>query len=83
MKLGFSQQTYRETHTADYITDYQARAMKTRVRKSDGSVELVHTNDATVSQRPLIAIIENFQTKDGDVKVPKVLTKYLGGRELI
>jgi len=79
-----SQQAYRETHTADYITDYQARAMKTRVRKSDGSVELVHTNDATAfSQRPLIAIIENFQTKDGDVKVPKVLTKYLGGRELI
>ncbi len=79
-----SQQAYRETHTADYITDYQARAMKTRVRKSDGSVELVHTNDATVfSQRPLIAIIENLQTKDGDVKVPKVLNKYLGGRELI
>ncbi|MCA9313591.1 serine--tRNA ligase, partial [Candidatus Saccharibacteria bacterium] len=35
-----SQQTYRETHTADYITDYQARAMKTRVRRADGSVEL-------------------------------------------
>lgn len=79
-----SQQTYRETHTADYITDYQARAMKTRVRRSDGSIELVHTNDATAfSQRPLIAIIENYQTKDGDVKVPKVLRKYLGERALI
>lgn len=77
-----SQKTYRETHTADYITDYQARAMKTRLRRKDGSVELVHTNDATVfSQRPLIAIIENYQTADGNVGVPEVLKPYLGIRE--
>jgi seryl-tRNA synthetase len=79
-----SQETYRETHTADYITDYQARAMKTRVRKADGSIELVHTNDATAfSQRPLIAIIENFQQEDGSVKVPKVLQPFMGGKEVI
>ncbi len=79
-----SQNTYRETHTADYMTDYQARAMKTRVRRSDGSIELVHTNDATVfAQRPLIGIIENYQTKDGDVMVPEVLREYLGGRSKI
>lgn len=77
-----SQNTYRETHTADYIGDYQTRAMKTRVRRKDGSVELAHTNDATAfSQRPLIGIIENYQTKDGDVRVPEVLKPYLGGRE--
>ncbi len=75
---------YRETHTADYITDYQARPMKTRVRRADGTVELVHTNDATAfSERPLIAIIENFQTADGDVIVPEVLRPYMGGREKI
>ncbi len=74
---------YRETHTADYITDYQARPMKTRVRRGD-KIELVHTNDATVfSERPLIAIVENNQTKEGDVKVPKVLQPYMGGREII
>jgi len=79
-----SQQTYRETHTADYIGDYQARAMKTRVRKPDGSIELAHTNDATVfSQRPLIAIIENYQTGEGDVIVPDVLIPYMGGKERI
>lgn len=79
-----SQQTYRETHTADYITDYQARAMKTRVRREDGEIELVYTNDATVfSQRPLIAIIENYQTAEGNVRVPKVLQKYLNGRSEI
>lgn len=76
------QNKYRETHTADYITDYQARRMQTRVRRKDGSIELVHTNDATVfSMRPLIAIIENYQNEDGTITVPEVLRAYLGGRE--
>lgn len=79
-----AQKQYRETHTADYITDYQARPMKTRLRRSNGEVELVHTNDATVfSERPLIAIIENYQTSDGDVRVPEVLKPYLNGKEII
>lgn len=79
-----SQDTYRETHTADYIGDYQTRAMKTRLRRKDGTVELAHTNDATAfSQRPLIGIIENFQTANGDVVIPEVLRPYMGGREAI
>ena len=78
------QNRYRETHTADYITDYQARRMQTRVRRKDGTIQLVHNNDATAfSQRPLIAIIENNQTKDGDVVVPEVLRSYMGGRDKI
>ncbi len=78
------QNKYRETHTADYITDYQARSMHTKVRLENGKSEPAHTNDATVfSERPLIAIIENFQDKDGNVKIPKVLQKYMGGREEI
>lgn len=75
------QDKYRETHTADYMTDYQARRLNTRVRRNSGTVELVHINDATgVSQRPMIAIIENYQTSDGHVKIPTVLQSYLGGR---
>jgi seryl-tRNA synthetase len=55
--------------------------MKTRVRRKNGDVELAHTNDATVfSERPLIAIVENYQTKDGNVRVPDVLVPYLGGK---
>ena len=78
------QNEYRETHTADYITDYQARPMKTRVRRDNGDVEFVHTNDATVfSERPLVAILENFQTAEGKVIVPEVLRSYMGGRETI
>lgn len=79
-----SQNTYRETHTADYITNYQTRRMNTRVKLANGQVEYAHTNDATAfSQRPLIAILENFQTSQGDVRVPKVLQPYLNGREII
>lgn len=78
------QGAYRETHTADYITDYQTRPMKTRVRRSDGIAEFAHTNDATVfSERPLIAIIENFQQADNSVRIPEVLRPYLGGREVL
>ena len=75
---------YRETHTADYMTDYQARRLQTRVRTANGT-ELVHTNDATalpLSRGP-IAIIENYQTADGDVIVPEVLRPYMGGKAQI
>lgn len=78
-----SQQTYRETHTADYMTDYQARRLGTKLRRHDGTTELIHTNDATalaLSRGP-IAIIENHQTSDGLVVVPQVLQPYLSGKE--
>lgn len=76
------QNKYRETHTADLITDYQTRRMNTRTKRADGSIVLAHTNDATaLSQRPIIAILENNQTAEGDVVVPEVLRPYLGGRE--
>ena len=76
---------YRETHTADYMTDYQSRRMNTRVRRASGALELVHTNDATAFAlgRIMIAILENNQTADGQVKVPKVLQNYLGGRTIL
>ena len=86
---------YRETHTADYMTDYQARRLNTRVKRlasvgeapfgQNSLLELVHTNDATAFAlgRAMVAIIENYQTKDGDVRVPEVLRTYLGNREVL
>jgi seryl-tRNA synthetase len=76
---------YRETHTADYMTDYQARRLKTRVRNKQGELELVHTNDATalaLSRGP-IAIIENFQDEAGNVTIPKVLQPFMNGKTTI
>ena len=74
-----AQGQYRETHTADYMTDYQARDLKIRVRRQDGRVELVNTADATAfaMSRILKAIMENNQSADGHIRVPEVLRKYL------
>lgn len=76
---------YRETHTADYMTDYQARRLQTRVRREGGELELVHTNDATAFAlgRIMVAIIENYQTATGDVRIPTVLRPYLSAREVL
>lgn len=77
------QNKYLETHSADYMTDYQSRRLKTRVKRSDGRIELIHTNDATAFAlgRIMAAIIENYQTEDGGVEVPEVLKKYFRQQE--
>ena len=67
------------------MTDYQSRRLQTRVRRSTGDVELIHTNDATAFAcgRALVAIMENYQNEDCTVTVPKVLRNYIGGKERI
>lgn len=62
------------------MTDYQARRLQTRVKRENGELELVHTNDATAFAcgRALIAILENYQNEDGTVRVPEVLQPFLG-----
>jgi seryl-tRNA synthetase len=71
---------YRETHTSDLMTDYQARRLGTRVKRAGGEKEYVHMNDATAFAigRTLIAILENYQQADGSVVVPEVLRPYVG-----
>lgn len=75
---------YLETHTADYMTDYQARRLKTRVRTGEDT-QMVHMNDATAFAlgRIMAAIVENYQQKDGGVKIPRVLQQFMGGKETI
>ncbi len=79
------QNKYRETHTADYMTDYQSRRLNTRVRREGGDVELVHTNDATAFAlgRIMIAVIENYQNEDMTIRVREVLRKYMDGKETV
>jgi len=73
------QDTYRETHTSDYIGGFQARRLNTKLKRQSGEKETVHMNDATAfSQRPLIAILENYQNEDGSVTVPEALRAYMG-----
>lgn len=75
-----SQNKYRETHSADYMTDYQSRRLQTRVKRTNGTLEHVHMNDATAIaiSRTLVAIMENYQNADGSITVPEILRPYLG-----
>lgn len=79
-----AQDAYRETHTADFIGDYQSRRLKITTRRDDKN-EFVHTNDATAfaMSRILKTILENNQQADGSVTVPEVLRPLMGGKEKI
>lgn len=79
------QNTYRETHSSDYVGGFQARRLNTKVKRADGTSEPVHMNDATVFAigRTFIAIIENNQQEDGSILIPEVLRPYMGGKEKI
>jgi len=75
-----AQNKYRETHSADLMNDYQSRRLNTKVKRESGELQFVHMNDATAFAigRMVIAIMENYQTKDGKIEVPKVLQEYVG-----
>lgn len=77
------QNKYRETHSSDYMTDYQARRLNIKVKR-EGGTEFVHMNDATAfAGRTLVAIMENYQRADGTIGVPEVLRSFLGGRDVL
>ncbi|CAN5400583.1 serine--tRNA ligase [soil metagenome] len=76
---------YRELTSASNCTDFQARNLNIRVRRQDGSVEILHTLNGTAVSlaRSLVAIIEHYQNTDGTLRVPDVLKPYLGGRDTL
>jgi len=77
-----SQQTYREISSCSNCGDFQARRMNTRFRRAGGAKpEFVHTLNGSglAVGRTWIAILENFQQKDGSVHVPEILHPYLNG----
>ncbi|MDO6565243.1 serine--tRNA ligase [Amphritea sp. 1_MG-2023] len=76
------QQKYREISSCSNMEDFQARRMMARWRNPEtGKPELVHTLNGSglAVGRTLVAILENYQTADGHVKVPEVLLPYMGG----
>ena len=72
------QNMYRETHSSDHMTDYQARRLHTKIRQ-EGETPYAHMNDATVFAmgRTLIALMENHQQADGSIRIPAALHPYL------
>jgi seryl-tRNA synthetase len=73
---------YRETHSCSSLHDWQARRASIRYRDTDGIVKFAYTlnNTAIATPRLLAALVENYQTADQKVQIPKVLRPYLGGR---
>jgi len=75
------QNAYREIVSCSNCLEYQARRLKIRFRdKTNEQTQYLHTLNSTLvaTSRTLVAIMENFQTKDGHITVPQVLQKYLG-----
>jgi len=75
-----SEDKYRETHSSSNCTDFQARRLNMRYKDKNNKMNFVHTLNGTAFAigRILIMIMENYQQKDGSIKVPKVLQKYTG-----
>lgn len=75
---------YGETMSNSVMGDFQARRLKIRYKTKDGRVAFCHTlnNTAIASPRILVAIMENYQQKDGSIKVPDVLQPFIGKTEI-
>jgi len=74
------QNAYREAVSCSNCLDYQSRRLKIRFRdKTNEETQYAHTLNSTLvaTERTMVAIIENFQTKDGHVNIPNVLQKYM------
>jgi seryl-tRNA synthetase len=79
-----SLQKYRETHSCSTLHDWQARRANIRYRGGDGKVRFAHTlnNTALASPRILVPLLENHQTEEGRVKLPKALQELMGSELL-
>ncbi|HLB95593.1 MAG TPA: serine--tRNA ligase [Patescibacteria group bacterium] len=79
-----SQNEYRELTSCSHDTDFQARRLNIKFQTEEGEKEFVHTlNDTALAiGRTMVALMENNQQKNGSIKIPKVLHKYLGFKEI-
>ena len=80
-----AQGKFRETNSCSNTTDFQARGVNIKYRKtSDQKVEFVHMLNATgfAIGRMIVAILENYQTKEGIVRIPRALQAYVGSKEI-
>jgi seryl-tRNA synthetase len=80
-----SQNKYREISSCGNFTDFQARRANIRFRDEKGKINLVHTLNGSglAIGRTVVAILENYQQRDGSVVIPERLQPYMGGVEII
>jgi len=79
------QNAYREISSCSNFEAFQARRMQARFRNEKNKTELVHTLNGSglAVGRTLVAILENYQRRDGGVDVPEALRPYMGGASII
>jgi len=80
-----SQNAYREAVSCSNCLDYQSRRLKIRFRdKTNEDTQHIHTLNSTLvaTERTMVAIMENFQTKDGHINIPNALQKYMGKKTI-
>lgn len=82
---GAGQGDWGEVTSTSNTTDYQTRRLGIKYRGNDGKTEYAHTLNGTAiaTSRAIIAILENYQQKDGSVKIPEVLRPHMGGLGMI
>jgi len=79
-----SERKYRETHSCSNCTDYQARRLNIRFRRKSEEAKFIHIlNGTAFSERPILAILENYQNADGSVTVPEILRGYVGKDKIL
>ncbi len=79
------QNAYREISSCSNFLDFQARRMQARFRDAVGDIHLLHTLNGSglAVGRTLVAVLENYQNKDGSVTIPEALRSYMGGSDRI
>lgn len=79
-----SQDTYRETHSASYFHDFQARRLNIRYKDAEGKIRFAHSlnNTAVALPRILSMLVENYQNEDGTIRTPEALKPYVGKESL-
>ncbi|PIQ73834.1 hypothetical protein COV58_00385 [Candidatus Roizmanbacteria bacterium CG11_big_fil_rev_8_21_14_0_20_36_8] len=75
-----SRNAYGETHSNSIMGEFQARRLNMKYKTKEGKIKYCFTynNTAIASPRILIALIENYQQKDGSIKIPEVLVPFTG-----
>jgi len=76
---------YKEVVSCSNCTDYQARRLGIRVKDIHGNNRILHTLNSTMvaTSRAIVAILENYQNKDGSVSVPSVLQSFMGKKKIL
>ena len=79
-----SRNSYGETHSASNFTDWQTRRLNIKYKTRDGQIIYPHAlnNTMIASPRILIALFENYQQEDGSIKIPEILQKFIGIKEI-